>query len=105
MVVNNEKVEEREVCAFLNSGCEEILQFKKIFDFLELPETAIILVVITDDGRHSPVRTSQVNLIVEPLSRTAKYKLSDVLVMSNFTPLDLFSQMKQSLLATKIFLI
>ena len=83
VVVSNENGEEREVYALLDSGSEETLLSKEISDFLEFPGIAADIVVITADGRRTPVSTNQVSFTVGPLSRSAKYKLSDVLVMTD----------------------
>ena len=83
VVVSNERGDEKEVYAMLDSGSEESLLSKEVADFLELPGVKKDVVVITADGRRTPINTLQVKLHVGPLNRAARYDVSDVLVMDN----------------------
>jgi len=62
VAVSNDKGEEREVYAMLDSGSEETLLSKEVSDFLGLPGLATNVVVITADGRRTPVDTHQVTV-------------------------------------------
>ena len=66
--------------AMLDSGSEESLLSKEV---AELPGVKKDVVVITADGRRTPINTLQVKLHVGPLNRAARYDVSDVLVMDN----------------------
>jgi len=83
VVVSNDKGEEREVYAMLDSGIEETLLSNEVSDFLCLPGLATNVVAITADRRRTPVDTHQVTINVEPLTREAKHQISDVLVMTD----------------------
>ena len=83
VVVSNERGDEKEVYAMLDSGSEESLLSEEVADFLELPGVKKDVVVITADGRRTPINTLQVKLHVGPLNRAARYDVSDVLIMDN----------------------
>ena len=81
--VSNDRGDEREKFAMFDSGSEELLLSQEVAHFLGLKGTATDFLMMTADGKQSPILSSIIDLKLSPLSRSVTYDITDVLVMES----------------------